>query len=156
MANAAFKKSASGSRRVAVARKYSFLRPRPLNFPAEQQASPGETGAETCQEHEVYRHKPFTFMRLGEADGNCARRGVGVLIYIDGDLGLLQLHPFHGCANNAKVGLMGDVQLKVLPVQFVPVQHFLRYIRHTANGELEDILSILMDVMHSLLDGIRG
>lgn len=96
-----------------------------LDFPAEQQASPGKTGAKAGQHDQVVAINSFTFSGFRKTDGNRGCGGIGVLIYIDGNLGFGEVHLFDGGFDDTKVRLMGYIKLQVLAGEFVPIEHFL-------------------------------
>ena len=97
----------------------------------------------------------FSFPSLeGRLHGQRKGAGGGVAVAVDVDDDLLHRHlqAIGGGGDDALVGLMGDEAIHVSAGEIVALQHALGHLRHFLHRILEYLLSILMNIMHLIVD----
>src|SRR5262249_628986 len=91
--------------------------------------------------------------RFGQSDGNSP--GGRVRVFVDVEHDLLGSEPeFFGAGlDDAKIGLVGNIQREISSAEAVAFENLLRDLYHALDRQLENLPAVLMNVMHFLVDG---
>ena len=128
-----------------------------LEGPLQKRGATGESGSDRREQEGV------TLFQLPFTDGchhrewNGARRGISVAIDVDDDLIKWHLQALSGRHDDSAIRLVRDEAIDISASLAILSEDTLGHLRHLLDGVFEYLLSVLMDDVHILLDGLgRG
>ena len=120
--------------------------------PAQQCRPNGEPRSDRREKHQA------SLLQFAFLDGRMhgqryrPRRRIAVPIDVDDHAFRTQPQPFGRRIDDAKVGLVWDEDINIGPLQPMPFQQRLTKLRLLAYGKLKNLLSVLVHVVHLLLE----
>ena len=113
--------------------------------PFDPGSAPGEAAAEGGED-EVIAFIQLLFP-VPETEGDGSGGGIAIPLDIDHDLFVGEAHAVGGCVNDTLVGLMGDQPADIVRGEVVAFHEFGTDVGHAFDGEFENGLSFLVDIV---------
>src|SRR5581483_1009562 len=123
---------------------------RRLKSPAPETSARRVSGTYGGEQYEISFFQPPATNRISRGERYCAGRGISVLIEVDDNFLGRQLQPFRSSGNYAFVRLVRDEKIDVRGLKPVFGEQFLANFLHFANGEFENLLALLLDIVQAL------
>src|SRR5690349_11409840 len=129
-------------------RREWMYRSLPSVCPAPEACADSVTGAHRREQYKVALLQPSALDGVARGQRDGSRRSVAIAVDVDDDLVTVETQPFCAGCDDPAVRLMGDQQLQVFGGEPVAREKSARRLVHFPHGIFENLLSILVHVVH--------